>query len=304
MLFLIKLLRKPQVWLLIMVLSFSACSNNTDSVVVDTPTQEVIIFTPTPEPPTPTPLPAAAVVNGERIPLAWFRNEVDRYLSAQEAMGQPLPDEATARQIVMDDVIDQVLLAQGARETGATLGVADVQARIDKLAEDVDLATWMVDWGYREEDLLISLTFQMLAAYQRDQIMNSVPAIQEQVELRQILTYTETGANTALISLNSGTPFEEVAFNYRPDRPYVGGYLGWVPRGYLLIPVVEEVAFDLPVGAYSDIIESDIGYHIIQVMDREERSLTTDARLFLQRQALYSWLAERRENGTIEVLED
>lgn len=296
-----KIIRRPIFWLLILVLLLSGCSSETTPPASETPPVSQPTLTSTPAQPTPTMLPAAAVVNRERIPLAWYENEVARYLIAQEAAGLPVEDESLARERVLDDIISQVLLAQGAQTNGAAIDDAEIQAEIEKLALEVDLDAWMAEWGYSEEDLRLSLKYQKLAAYQRELIAGSVPDIVEQANLQQVFAYTEEGAERALVSLNSGVPFEEVALTY---DPVAGGVLGWVPRGYLLIPAVEEAAFNLPVGTYSDIIESEIGYHIVKVLEREERPLSSDARLTLQRQALYAWIEERRENSTIEVLID
>lgn len=294
---------KPISWLILLAILFTGCIPITETapIIVDTPSPEIPTITPTSEPPTPTPLPAAAVVNGETIPLEWFDEEVDRYLLAQDTLGNTNVDEAFAHELVLNDLIDQFLLAQGAREARADFTEADVQARLDRLAEDVDVASWMSQWGYSSETLIETLGRQMLVAYQRDLIVQSVPDSVDQVELRQVFAFTEAGSNRALVSLNSGTPFENVAYEFNPDT---GGYLGWVPRGYLLIPAVEEAVFNQPVGTYTGIIESDIGYHIVLVIDREERPLSSDARLTLERQALYRWLEEKRENSTIEVLVD
>jgi parvulin-like peptidyl-prolyl isomerase len=287
-------------WFLL-VLLLSACSNTPTSTDVETLTLTSPAASPTPDAPTMTPVPAAALVNGERVPLAWFENEVSRYILAYNEMGDVIEDEAVAEEIVLNDLIDQVLLAQGAREAGAVVNDEDVQARIDTLAEAHDLSAWMAAWGYMDEELFQILKLQMLASYQRDEITESVPEEAEQVELQQIFTYAEADAQTALLSLNSGTPFDELASSYTYD-PVTGGYLGWIPRGYLLEPAVEEAAFSLPVGSYSDVIESEVGYHIIMVIAREERPLTTDARMTLQRNALHAWLTQQRENSTIEVL--
>jgi len=149
--------------------------------------------------------------------------------------------------------------------------------------------------------LFHSLKLQMLASIQRDLIVESIPETVEQVKLQQIFTYTEADAEAALLSLDSGTPYDEVAFSYIYD-PITGGHLGWVPRGYQLDLAVEEAAFSLPVRSYSAVMPSDVGYHIVLVMDREEHALTTDARLSSQRNALHEWLVQQRENSTIEVL--
>ncbi len=290
-----------RLFLLLLAFLFTACSNTPTPTDVETQTPTSLEVSLTPEGPTPTFVPAAAVVNGERIPLALFESEVARYLTAQEEMGTPVEDEAEARQKVLDDLIDQVLLAQGAREAGISISDQDVQARLDAIAEDLDLAAWMGEWGYTEDELFQSLKLQMLAAAQRDLIAESIPQTAEQVKLQQIFTYTEEDARAALLSLDSGTPFDEVAFSYIYD-PVTGGHLGWLPRGYLLDSAVEESAFSLPVGDYSGVIASEVGFHIIRVIDREERPLSPDARLTLQRNALYEWLAQQRESSTIEVL--
>ena len=296
-----RIMRRPIFWLLILVLLLSGCSSETTPSVTETLPISQPTSTSAPAQPTPTPVPAAAVVNREPIPLAWYENEVARYLAAMDASGVSVEDEAAARERVLQDIISQVLLAQGAQTNGAAIDEAEIQAEIDQLASEVDLDTWMAEWGYSEEDLRISLRLQKMAAYQRELIVGSVPEIVEQANLQQVFAYTEEGAGRALVSLNSGVPFEEVALTY---DPVTAGVLGWVPRGYLLIPAVEDAAFSLPVGTYSDIIESEIGYHIVKVLEREEHPLSSDARLTLQRQVLHDWIEERRENSTIEVLID
>lgn len=289
--------------LLILILAFATgcAAVETTPVVEELPSPTEAQLTPTPvepEEPTPIPQPAAALINGEPIPLTLFEREVERYLIAQMALDNDEVDQTAAREIVLLDLIDQYLLAQGAREAGAQFSDEDVQARMDELAAEVNLDVWMADWGYTDEELRESLKLQMLVAYQRDAIAATIPETVEQVELRQVFAFTEGGANRALRELNSGVPFENVAFEFSPET---GGYLGWVPRGYMLIPEVEEAAFNQEVGTYTEIIESEIGYHIVLVIDREERPLSSDARLALERQALHAWLENQREESTIEI---
>jgi parvulin-like peptidyl-prolyl isomerase len=292
--------RRPALWLVGFIFLLSACSGAPTVTVTPTLTVSSPTETPTPAEPTSPPEPAAVVVNGERIPLAWFQSEVSRYLLAQEDAEDPIGDEE-AEEIVLNDLIDQALLAQAARQAGVEITDQALQEKLDALSSEVDLEAWMSEWGYTEEELRYALRLQILAAEQRDQIIEAVGEVAEQVELRQVFAYTEDGAEDAFVSLNSGRDFEEVAFTY---DPVTGGYLGWVPRGYLLIPELEEAAFNLEVGAFSEVIGSEIGYHIVKVLDRDERPLTNDARMMLQRDALHNWLAEQRELGTIEVLTD
>ncbi len=291
-------LRNFIIGLILLASLLSACSKNNTPTADLTSTESGPSPTPTFSEPTPTPTPAAAIVNGGRLPLVWLESEFQRYLTAQVALGLTVDDEAAARDIVLNDLIDQVLLAQSAAEAGFIVSDADVQSRIDALAAEVDLPAWKAQWGYSDTDLFDMMRLQILAADQRDRIAATIPESMEQVEIRQVFAYTSEGANNAKVSLNSGTPFEDVAFLY---DPVTGGYLGWVPRGYLLVPAVEDAAFSLPVGSYSDIIESDVGYHIVLVLNREDHPLSSDARLTLQRQALQNWIVDRRANSTIEI---
>ena len=82
----------------------------------------------------------------------------------------------------------------------------------------------------------------------------------------------------------------------------VGAYLGWFPRGVLLFPELEEVAFSLQPGQYSEVIETNAGYHIIYVIDKGTRQLSSEIRMLLEEEAVSAWLEEARGLAEIEVL--
>ena len=66
---------------------------------------------------------------------------------------------------------------------------------------------------------------------------------------------------------------------------------------------IEEAVFLLSPGEYSQVIETSVGYHIVQVLEIEdERSLSPDARLIWQELALRDWVNLRREVSNIEIL--
>jgi parvulin-like peptidyl-prolyl isomerase len=97
--------------------------------------------------------------------------------------------------------------------------------------------------------------------------------------------------------LSGGADFDELAL--RAD-PLTRGDLGWVPRGYLLEPKIEETAFNLALGTYSDVITTDVGFHIVRILERDpQRPLSPDAYLALQELALKTWLAQERQQAEI-----
>src|SRR5262245_12551794 len=89
-------------------LGLSACGSFFAPQPTSTPTATF-----TPEPPTATPIPMALSVNGAGIPVEEFNAEVQRYLTAQGALGKTVSAEEAAN-TVKDDLTAQLLLSQAA----------------------------------------------------------------------------------------------------------------------------------------------------------------------------------------------
>ena len=254
----------------------------------------------TPEPPTATPEPMALIVNGEGVTVEEFDAEVERYSKAQEGLGKPVtPGQAS--EAVREDLTAQLLLAQAARANGFVLDETGVQARIDALASQVGgaeaLTAWQTEHRYTDQGFRSALKRAAEAAWMRDKILAEIPSTAEQVHVQQILLYNQDTAQNFLMQLNGGADFDELAL--RAD-PLTRGDLGWVPRGYLLEPGIEEAAFALTVGTYSDVITTDVGFHIVRVLAREsQRPLSPDAYLSLQEQALKTWVEEQRQQAEV-----
>ncbi len=53
-----------------------------------------------------------------------------------------------------------------------------------------------------------------------------------------------------------------------------GGLHDWTRKGSLRSKVLDEAIFSLPVNKMSQIIEDDVGYHIVRVIEREEAGRT------------------------------
>ncbi len=257
--------------------------------------------TPTPIPtPTETPVPPAVSVNGEGITAAEFEAELARYQQAQAGLGNTVSLE-TATQAVRNDMVDTLLLEQGAVAYGLLVDDATVQSRIDALVAQVGGADALADWesahGYNDADFRSALRRQIAAAWMRDQVAASVPSTAEQVHVKQILLYNAGDAQQALGFLQAGWNFDDLAAQY---DPVTKGELGWFPRDYLPAPAIEEAAFALQPGQYSAIIQDETGYHILYAAERDAaRLLSPDALLTLQERAVQDWLTQRRNESTI-----
>jgi peptidyl-prolyl cis-trans isomerase C len=255
--------------------------------------------------PTPTEGPLAAKVNGEGIPLAVFNASLKSYQAAQVELGQKsTPDPGNENKVVLDDLVDQVLMAQAATQAGHPVEDAAVQAKLAQLASEAGGDQALTDWenknGYTADSLTAALKIQMGAAWEQDQIISAVPTTADQVHARQILVFDATLADTIEQKLVSGSDFATLALQYDPQT---GGDLGWFPRGYLTQPEVEAAAFSLEAGKYSQVIHSKIGYHIIQVIERDPKHiLSPDALQLFQHQALQKWVNDQRSKAQIQVV--
>jgi peptidyl-prolyl cis-trans isomerase C len=258
--------------------------------------------TQTPLLPTPTPIPLAVLVNGEAITLDEFTGELARLSAAMPITGTILASDPGA--IVLDDLINQTLLAQSASQNGFIVDETMLNSRINALETQIGgsqmLTEWITTQGYSNEDFNKALKRSIEAAWMRDEIIAAVSETADQVHVRQILLPTTGEADEVYASLQSGTDFIELASQY---APITGGDLGWFPRGYLDEPAIEDAAFALQPGQYSLVIETEIGYHILYLVERDEnRSLLPAARKVLQSKALYDWISERRNQSDIQIL--
>jgi len=282
--------------ILLLALGIPACASPAGTPATPTPT----IPSATPLPPTPTPPPLAVIVNDEWLTEDEFLAEVERYRAAQQSLGNDVSTDDAAK-VVLDDLIAQVLLAQAARADGFEMTEADVTARIDALASQVGgvdaLTSWQSERGYTDESFRSALKRAAEAAWMRDKIITAVPGTAEQVHAKQILLYNENAARNVSDQLNAGADFEDLAALYDPNA---GGELGWFPRGYLLEPALEDAAFSMQSGEFSDVIVTEVGYHIILVVERDpEYKLSPDAYLVMQEKALQDWLAQKRATSDI-----
>ncbi len=115
---------------------------------------------------------------------------------------------------------------------------------------------------------------------------DSIGMIPEKVSMYHIFRNPKTSeaskvqfrvkAQQILDSIKAGADFSELAKKYSedPGSAVQGGDLGFVKKG-VFYPEFEEAAFKLQQGEISDLVESPIGYHIIQLLEKRGESINT-----------------------------
>jgi parvulin-like peptidyl-prolyl isomerase len=293
----------PPIAILVCILLMTGCGGAEDLI----PSSSTPAPTAHPSTPTPSPEPLAALVGGEPILMAKYENELRRYEKAQTERGIDLATIEDYQGIVLQSLIDQRLLVQGAVEAGLTLEEGSVSQKMERLITDLGsndtLSAWLTEHEYTLEEFKAALAEEMLGSMMVDQIVAGIPTSAEQVHARHILLESRDEAETIRARMLSGEDFTPLArtFSIDPSTRLAAGDLGWFPRGFLLIPEVENAAFELEPGELSDVVESILGFHIIQLTESGVRPLSPEALRQARQKAVEAWITDRRQTADIQV---
>ncbi len=143
-----------------------------------------------------------------------------------------------------------------------------------------------------------ALARELVNGYFQEQIGQSA----EQVHARHILVGTEELANKLEDELVADpSKFEELAKENSIDTSTApnGGDLGWFTQGVMVEPF-EQVAFSLEPGQISEPVQTQFGWHIIEVIAHEDdRALTDDQITQAVTAESNRWLSDQQEAAKI-----
>jgi peptidyl-prolyl cis-trans isomerase C len=259
--------------------------------------------------------PLAVVINGASITLDEYEREVELYQADMLAAGYLLDADTSAgqaaiaqgRQWVLDLMIGQMLTEQAAAAEGVVITDAEVDAAIDSLRQDIGdemLNDWLAQQGITLQEMHARLRGEMISTEMANRVADvAVPAVQEHIAARHILVATEVEARRIYDQLNAGADFASMARTHSQDVSTrdLGGDLGFFPKGVLTSKEVEAAAFALQPGQLSDVISSDLGYHIVQVVERVDQEISPQNLQFLREQVAQAWLDELRFSADIQI---
>lgn len=238
----------------------------------------------------------AATVNGEVIPVAAVEERLDAIREspqfAEQFAQDPEGSVDQANSQILSSLITAQIIEQGAgEELGVEVGQDEVDAQRETIIEEVG--------GQEQFDELVSqngLTAEQVDAELRtvavqEAVRNALAedseVTDEQVETfyeenretrfgpsaqaRHILVEDEATAQQALERVNGGEEFAAVAaeLSQDPGSAQQGGDLGEVTPGQT-VPEFDEAVFNSPVGELVGPVETQIGWHVLEVTERED----------------------------------
>lgn len=241
-------------------------------------------------------------------------------------------------QQVLEDMIDAVLIEQEAARRNIVVSEEEVQRTIEERfgyfrdlptptppPENTDVVTGTADStvvtrsqfeeafqaflealrtqaGVSEATYRNIVRQQLLREKLQEAITADLPTSVPQARARHILVETEEEAQQVRERILNGEDFAAVAkeVSKDPGSAEQGGDLGWFPQGQM-VPEFDKVVFNLPIGKLSEPVQTPFGYHIIEVLEREEnRPLSPEQLEQARQQRFEEWLQEQRTAADIQ----
>jgi parvulin-like peptidyl-prolyl isomerase len=164
----------------------------------------------------------------------------------------------------------------------------------------------MLKLGLKEKDYLAFFDLQILQTKLQEEITANVPHTEKQVWARHILVPDEAAAIVIIEKLNNGADFAALAKELSQDTGSAvnGGDLGWFGAG-AMVPAFETAAFALEKsGDYTlTPVKSDFGFHIIQLIAKQDRPLTQKQYDDAKNKAFSDWLTAAREEYGVQTFD-
>ncbi|MFB5088749.1 peptidylprolyl isomerase [Psychrobacillus sp. PGGUH221] len=153
----------------------------------------------------------------------------------------------------------------------------DAQLKADKEQLGENFEAMIAQQGYTEESYKKYLELNLLQEkaliedvdVTEEEVKAEYENIKNEINARHVLVADEATAKKVKSELESGKDFAEVAKEYstEPAAQQSGGELGWFGKG-AMVPEFEEAAFALEKNVISDPVQSQHGFHIIEVTDK------------------------------------
>jgi parvulin-like peptidyl-prolyl isomerase len=248
---------------------------------------------------------------------------------ASELAGDESDDPDPALQAsVLTTLIRTEILQQAADDRSVEVGDEEISEQRKTLVESVGgqeaFDKMLADANVSDEELEVNLMDQAIQTTISEELASEVSDEQvraaftedpqgqygEKVEVRHILTETEDQARTAIERIEGGEEFAEVAkdMSKDPGSAQQGGELGPIARGST-VEAFDKAAFDAEEGELVGPVETEFGFHVIEVTGQVasaefsdvEEDIRTQLESAAQGQAFSTYITEFVSGLEIEV---
>ncbi len=258
--------------------------------------------------------PLAARVNGQAIPLSQYQRQAQQSEVALIQQGvDPNSEQGKEalkglREQVLAQLIDDALVEQEAKAQNIGISVNEVNDRVQQIINDAGslekFDQYLNNNQLTVQDLCQQIRANLFGEAMMARVTTNLPTRVEQVRVAHILFAKKEDADAALQKLNGGTDFAALAKQVSQDEATRdnGGDLGWFPRD-VMPPEFEQAAFALAPGKTSGVVATQLGLHILKLLERDAARALSPELIQNQRLSVFSaWLEGLRAKSKIETL--
>ena len=239
-----------------------------------------------------------------------LQSDIEQQYLQYRAQGYTLPD---MKCLIFKEFLEEKLLLNQAKIDSIEISESNVEQQLDQrlnyfisqigsqkeLEEYFNKTTLQIKDDFREmirNQMLtqkmqqeitgtVKITPSEVKSFYNSIPKDSIPNIDAKVEMEQIVVYPKLGEDAVfevrekLLDLRKrimeGESFETLAILYSSDGSASnGGEIGYMAKGELDSEYAK-AAFSLKKGQVSKIVESQFGYHLIQLIDRKDDRVNT-----------------------------
>lgn len=273
-----------------------------------------------------------AKVEGEEITEEQFNDEYKIFESlyikqfGEDAMSQKDEDGRTTEEVLKEQILDKIIMETIIEKQASEMEISVSDEEVKEKTEDYISMTGGEEAfnEFLEKNNITKKYFgenlrkELLVNKHRKQFIDSVEVTEDEarkffeenkehlevIRASHILVKTEEQAQEVLDRLDDGEDFEELAKAVSVDKAsaLLGGDLGYTTKG-ARIPEFEEVAFNLEKGEISDIVKTEVGYHIIKLVDRKDvfEELKDEITMVLKEEKYDKEMASSRDKAKVKI---
>lgn len=274
----------------------------------------------------------AIQINNEIVTIDDYEREFEAYKNlyerqyGEDALSQEGINGKTIAEDLRDNIISKLitetLIEKESRDNNFEVSEELIQKNIDEYKEGIGGEEKYLEFldinGITEDYFRENIRMTLLLENHRENFMKDFEVAEDEaikffndnkegiIEIRasHMLFSNEDDAKIAKDQLINGEDFEELAKQVSLDSVSAvnGGDLGYFSRGSR-IPEFEEIAFSLNTGEISDVLKTEVGYHIILVNDKKEdyKELRDKIITMIKEQKYLEYLGSLRENAKITI---
>lgn len=227
----------------------------------------------------------------------------------------------TLKENILEKLIMETLIGEDSKNLGIVISQEQLDEYINEYKESMggeenyiaflesnNLSDGFFNNSMKKELLLSSHKEQIISGMiiaeteAREYYENNINTLME-IKANHILLGSEEDAIMILERLEEGEKFDDLAKTESLDSVsgIRGGDLGYFPRGQM-ISEFEEAAFSLEIGEISDIVRTEVGYHIIQLVDKLDSYEELEEKTFnaIKESKYFDYIQKLRDDADIK----